>query len=921
MQRGEEGVDVEPVPRAGVHVVGREAELAVLRRVFEREDRWGALVVVGEAGIGKTTLWEAGLGVAQSVGFRVLSARASEPEVQLSFVALGDLLEGVDWTALKGVPAPQVRALEVAFVRADPVGAPPDRFAVSAGFTSVLRVLSRRQPLVVAIDDVPWLDRASAGVVTFAARRLEMDPVRFLLARRPGESSPLERAFGPLGVERMEVGPLSLGATRSMLMQRLGLVLPRRVLRHVFGASGGNPLFALELGRTLAERGVPEIGADLPLPDALEDLFGSRVDGLPAAARRVMLAVALSPDVRLTELAAAIDTAAIEDAINDDLLFVDGERVRPSHPLLAAAAKRHSRAGDRRRIHLALAGAVDDETLRALHLAEATAASDGGLAAVVASAATVASTRGAVQDAAELAAHALRLTPPTDEERTDRLLALAEYLVRAGEHPRATTLLNSRLEELPHGRPRARAHLLLGWSADLANHHAHLERALAESDADPDLRAIALATRAFLFAIDQVERLDDAEAWAREALLLASGVRVDVEERALHALASVRVLRGQPIDDLRRPFPAVSDGHPYIFRLVDRAWASQLAFRGQVEASRAVFETLLAMVEERGDVPSICTLSLQLSTLEARVGDRPAASRRLDQIDWLLDAPSIAPNYRACLEPLFAALSGDPREAERLAAQLIEEGTVRPGWQLNHVLRARGLAAILAGEPQQSVDSLRPIWQHMVREGIDDPGVFPMAPDLVEALVELGELDEARAVADRLGRLSVERHHPWGLASVKRCEALIRFSSGYAERAPTLLREAAEEYGAIGMRFDRARSLLIVGRSQRRFKKWAAARESLERSAAFFDELEAFGWAEQARAELARVGARKPVAEGALTVTEQRVVQLAVDGLSNKEIANSLFISVHTVEKHLSRAYAKLGVHSRRQLVQRLPLS
>jgi DNA-binding CsgD family transcriptional regulator len=338
-----------------------------------------------------------------------------------------------------------------------------------------------------------------------------------------------------------------------------------------------------------------------------------------------------------------------------------------------------------------------------------------------------------------------------------------------------------------------------------------------------------------------------------------------------------------------------------------------------MEASRAVFERLLAMVEERGDVPSICTLSLQLSTLEARVGDVPAASRRLDLIDWLLDAPSVAPNYRACLEPLFAAVRGAPREAERLAAQLIEGGTARPGWQRGHLLRARGLAAVLAGEPQRAVDSLRPIWEHMEREGIDDPGVFPMAPDLVEALVELGELDEALAVTERLGRLSVEQAHPWGLASVKRCEALIRLSSGYAERAATLLREAAEEYGAIGMPFDQARSLLIVGRAQRRFKKWAAARESLERSAAFFDELEAFGWAEQARAELARVGARRPAAEGALTVTEQRVARLAADGLSNKEIANSLFVTVHTVEKHLSHAYAKLGVRSRRQLARRLP--
>jgi DNA-binding CsgD family transcriptional regulator len=204
---------------------------------------------------------------------------------------------------------------------------------------------------------------------------------------------------------------------------------------------------------------------------------------------------------------------------------------------------------------------------------------------------------------------------------------------------------------------------------------------------------------------------------------------------------------------------------------------------------------------------------------------------------------------------------------------------------------------------------------------VDEPGVFPVAPELVEALTEVGDQGEARAVTNALRTLSKQQAHPWGLATTRRCDGQIRLASNDDEHAVTILERAADDYDRLGLLFDRARTLLQLGRAQRRLKKWGTARRSLERAVAGFDEIGSPGWAERARSELARVGARRPRPKGALTPTEQRVARLAAEGLSNKEIAADLFVTVHTVEAHLSHVYAKLGVRSRGQLARRLDAS
>ena len=205
-----------------------------------------------------------------------------------------------------------------------------------------------------------------------------------------------------------------------------------------------------------------------------------------------------------------------------------------------------------------------------------------------------------------------------------------------------------------------------------------------------------------------------------------------------------------------------------------------------------------------------------------------------------------------------------------------------------------------------------------MREGVEDPGAFPVAADLVEAQAEAGRLQAANEVTERLGGLAAAQQHPWGLATAQRSAAVVALADGYDEAAAAQLAQAAAAYRALGLGFDSARALLVLGRTQRRVKKWAAARQSLEQARWEFERLGCRGWAQAAAAELDRVSGRRAAPGGGLTPTEQRVADLVASGLSNKEVAAQLFVSVYTVEAHLSRVYAKLGIRSRTQLARAL---
>jgi DNA-binding CsgD family transcriptional regulator/tetratricopeptide (TPR) repeat protein len=910
-------------------VIGREIELSVLDEILGPEGATRSLVITGEPGIGKTTLWQSGVARARRAGLRVLAAGPSGAEAQLSFAALMDLLDGIEIERMTGIPAPLCRALEVALLRADAAGGqlnavvPAEPRAISAGLVTVLRALSSVGPVLVAIDDVQWLDSATSDALAFAARRVGDHRVGFLLCRRSGDKTELERALGPAELRALQVSALSLGAIHRLLSVRLGLSLSRRLLRSVYETSRGNPLFALELGRMLADRdGVDDL-SELSLPDALDDLFGPRVLEFPRRLRRALLAAALSPGVPRPQLEQVADPFAVADALAEGLLYVDSERVYTAHPLLAAAAVRHSSARSRRDLHFALASVVTGQPLRARHLALASLRPDADVAAVVVAAAATAFDRGARHDAVKLGEQALRLTPEGAPERAGRLLALARYLNSVGALQRMTDLLAPNLDSFSPGLARARAWLLLADGGDVLTTDEVLRRldlAIAECPADAGVRATVLARKAHVAAAGRVEGIAAAEQWAQDALAAAKDAGPETEWIALGALAWARVLRGRPVTDLTGRFARLPGADLFAadWYSPNPPAATRLIWRGEADAARAMLTGLLSIADEQGDAASRTMLRFVLCDLELRAGQLDAAQHFLNEFGGSDRDVMLSPNYEYS-RALLAAERGDPGEADRWVAETLDKAHAAGiGWDRLEASRASGMAALLTGEPDRAAPVLRAVWEHMLDHGVADPGAFPIAPDLVEALAEAGEIGEARAVTGRLREQAEAQEHPWGLATAARCTAVTRLASSYDESAANDLAVAADDFGRLGLAFDRARCLLWLGRAGRRSRRRGLARRCLSEAAVAFDRIGSAGWAERARSELSRIGARQPLPQGELSPAETSVAELAAGGLSNKEIASRLFVSVHTVELHLSHAYAKLGIRSRAQLAARM---
>ena len=904
----------------GGEIVGRHEELGSVNAFFDRTAAGLAAVVIeGEAGIGKSTLWRAGVEAASTRGFRILSSRPAEAERELSHAGLGDLFENALESVLPALSPPRRRALEVALLVEDPASRLDPR-TLGVAVRSALEALVAAETVVLAVDDVQWLDPASGSALAFALRRLDQQPILLLLARRLGEDaapSQLERAIEGSRIQRLPVGPLSLGATHRLLQARLGQTLSRPTVLRVHEVSGGNPFYALELARVL-------LGVDadpmepLKVPETLEGLVRSRLDGLPPTTREALL-LASAVGRPTVELLAAVDVTAdvLEPALKTHVIEHSDGVIRFTHPLLASVVYQGVSADERRRAHGLLAKVIGEPTLRARHLALSTEGPDSEIAAALEDAAALASTRGALIAAAELGEHALRLTPSdADDDQHRRAIAVARAHMEAGEETRARKIAVDLVTWTRVGRARAEALLLLAEFDAIERSVALLQEALEEAAALPVLRALIHRRLANL------GRLTKGGEWgerhAHKSLELAKSLDDDgLRAGALSVLACLRFDAGDPqaprlAEEAYAAAAEVVD--PEVLRYATSTLAHVLVWSGETDRARGMLESLHRERSERDEFWSSETLWF-LAWVEWLAGRWSLAADYADRVHEVSLQYGIEMPPQLYLIALVAAHRGEfnlARDAAERGCSLPDfEGVLLPG-----LVAVPGLVDFWTGDTSAAAATFAAAEETANTAGWREPTLRWWTADYSETLLELGRVEDARRVVDAWEADAARVGREWVLAHVTRCRGFVAAAEADVEQAQLLLEHAVAKHQVLGDTFGRARALLALGVVRRRARQKRRAREAIEAALAGFEDLGAASWVDKAHAELGHVGGRTRV-EG-LTPAERRVADLVAEGRTNREVAATLVLGERTVASHLTHIYAKLGVRSRTELARKL---
>ncbi|MGH2746533.1 MAG: AAA family ATPase [Actinomycetota bacterium] len=341
-------------------ILGRTREVEkIVRFLDELSAGHRSLVIAGDAGMGKTTLWRAGVAAAERRAYQVCRCRPGEAETEMAFAALIDLLEEIPEDALEALPGPQRRALEVALLRREPQGPSVDPRAVARAVVGILETLAEAGPVVVAVDDVQWLDPSSARVLQFVFRRIKDAPIGVLASVRVGTPVGVIEPLSEAHSTELLVGPLSLGAIDRLIRTRIDPKVPRPLLVRIHEVSGGNPFFALEIARGLERRGAkPRPGDTLPIPASLGDLVRERLTALGPDARPTLLVAAACsrPTVALVRAAVGDDAQeALDHAISMAVIEPVTDAIEFTHPLLASVLYADASGSERREAHARLA--------------------------------------------------------------------------------------------------------------------------------------------------------------------------------------------------------------------------------------------------------------------------------------------------------------------------------------------------------------------------------------------------------------------------------------------------------------------------------------------------------------------------------------------------------------------------------------
>jgi hypothetical protein len=841
----------------------RRAESARLGRLLAdaRARRSAVLVLHGEPGIGKTALL--GYVAERAHGFRVVQTAGVESEMELPFAGLhqlcGPMLDG-----LTRLPPPQRDALGTAFGLS--AGAQPDRFLVSLAVLSLLSDAAEERPVLCLIDDAQWLDRSSAQVLAFVARRLQAESVVLLFAER--------ELNGLAGLPDLPLRGLPDDSAREVLASAIGGPLDDRVRDRILAEARGNPLALIELPRELSPvtlAGGFGLPGALPLPRRIEASFRLRVQRLPAATQRLLLMAAAEPTGEPALLWRAAGTLgipaeAVAPAEADGLLDL-GVQITFRHPLLRSAIYKAADAGERRSVHRALALASDAETdpdRRAWHRAHATLVPDEDVAQELEHSAGRAQGRGGLAAAAAFLERAAALTPDRGR-RARRALDAARAKQLAGAPQEAFTLLATAAAGALDDFDRAMLQRLHGQIAldlrrggdavplllDAASQLEPIDPALARETYLEALRAASIAGRlggGERAAAEAACRAPSPDEVPRAIDLLLDGLAVRftagyaASAPALkQALSTVRDQGGHPGQDVRWPWSARRVA-PDLFD--DVAWHAMATRNVQVARDAGAFGVLPLALHN-------------LANVHTFDGNLEAAAALLEEADVIADATGTAPLALGTLT--LAGFRGDEEQASVLieasesAAIARGEGVVLTFGEHARAVLHNGLghyqAALAPAESASAQDELMlSVWS---------------LPELVEAAARCGR---AELAADALGRLC-ERTQAAGTELALGIEACSRALLSDGEPAERLYREAIQRLGGTRLRPARFRAHLLYGEWLRRENRRADARNQLRTA---YDGLTAMGmraFAERARRELLATGetVRKPQSRPAMS--------------------------------------------------------
>jgi DNA-binding CsgD family transcriptional regulator len=902
-------------------LLGREREIAALDAFLARTETNGAaLLLTGDPGVGKSALLDAAASRATAGGVRVVRGGGVEYETDVSFAGLHQLVDQLA-DELVQLPAPSREALQVALGIGS--GPAPDRLAVLGASLALLRAAADTAPLLVVIDDMHWLDRATASVIGFVGRRLAGSGLGLLGATRPSAGGFFERT----GWAEMSVPPLEEDDAMELLAHQFPH-LPRRVLRDVAHDAQGNPLALLEFAAAAANpRGRPAGPWLVPgTGHEVRTLYATRIGSLPAATRRLLLLAALDGSGRLAVLAEAGGTAGVEDlssAERDHLVLID-ERVgeiRFRHPMIKSAVVDLSTHDERREAHRRLAEHfIDQPERRGHHVAEAAVAPDEALAAIVEEGAHHTLQRGDVVGAVGRLLRAADLS--LDRTAKSRRLAHAAFIgaFAAGELESSSQLLR----DAKRGDPAlgatleaavATAYMLLNSDGDVTVAYRLLtvaiETALAEPDHDREALSRALYTLVVLChyagRVDYWEAFD--ELIARMGNTAPKDALMLVETHAAPLTASDWAL-----DELDREVDRLDD--TLDVELVIRTAIAGF-YTDRLPGCRQALDRVARDGREDGAVAS-ALMALDMITFDDLHAGRWDAAERAAAEAWELSQRLGYPLYGlsgSYSTALVAARRGDLAAcAARCEAMVAWAVPRRLGRLEDFAHHAQGEAALGAGAFEEA-------YAHATAIGgpgslhTHDPQALWSALDLVEAALHTGRADEARAHAEAMRAADMGRLSPRFALVATAALAMVAPD----DTAADLFDEALALPRIELWPFELARVRLAYGEKLRRLRRTRDARIQLEAARDGFDRLGALLWSQRATTELRATGAarRAGVAGGgvaALTPHELEVAQLAARGLSNREIATRLYVSPRTVSAHLYRVFPKLGITTRAAL-------